>query len=197
MHLLTVLSWLLSATLAQPATPKALPVPPSEGTYSPHSPEALRDLCRGRDLCWQTLRVANEGTILLEVKFMHESRFVAESDDVCDQREYWHIDAQGTRRLLTRDCEEQWGPDSQAPVSLSFDAHDRLQLSYLEWQTADRCEKTIASVDWKTARIVSLRRWIGQAKDSHSRCVNLRSFKEVLEIGQGTLASPMISFHKD
>lgn len=193
MRLLSLLALVATTGTTTPMTPIRAP----HSNPQPQSQEALSDLCRGNELCWQVVRNVYRGIMLLEVKFIHEQRFVGETDDFCDRREYWQIDAGGSRRLLTADCEEQWGPDSQGPVAFVFDSADRLRLSYLEWQTDDRCEKVIASLDWDTGKIVAVRRWIGRATDSHSRCVNLKVSKSLIQSGAGKLGSPVISFHKD
>ena len=190
------LAFLALAAAAGATTPLAPPVAPHDKPL-PQSKEALHDLCRGKELCWQLVRTVSDGLMLLEVKFVHEERFLGENDDFCDRREYWQIDAHGSRKLLSTDCEEQWGPDSQGPVTFFFESDGRLRLSYLEWQTDDRCEKITASLDWHTAKIVSTRRWVGQAKDSHTRCVNLKTSKDPVQIGAGIPGNPVISFHKD
>ena len=197
MCFLTLLALVAAAGATTPLGPPAFPPPVPQGKPPPHSKEALRDLCRNQELCWQLVRTVSDGIMLLEVKFIHQERFLGEGDDFCDKREFWQIDAHGGRKLLATDCEEQWGPDSQGPVTFLFESAHHLRLSYLEWQTDDRCEKIIASLDWRTAKIVSARRWVGQAKDTHTRCVNLKVSKEPVQIGPGVPGNPVISFHRD
>ena len=84
-----------------------------------------------------------DGAVLLRVTFVRPQRYVDESDDYCDAREYWYIRGQ-ERILVTRDCAEQWGADSQGPVDVSFDGR-AMTLEYLEWQSSDGCERTVAS----------------------------------------------------
>jgi hypothetical protein len=124
---------------------------------------------------------------------MHEQRLLVPDDDHCDRREFWHIHGP-LRTLLTVDCTEQWGADSQGPVQFAFSG-ENLQIAYLEWQSSDSCEKSIVILDWETAKILSARRWSGDSRIQRLECVRLKPLKAAPSIGKGTIDSPLLMFH--
>jgi len=152
------------------------------------------DLCRGSDTCRQTVLIRRDGAILLRVSFLHPARFVDADQDYCDTREYWHIKGDD-RILLARDCAEQSGADSQGPVQSTFNGK-QLELEYIEWQASDGCERTIVSVDWRTGKVVSSKRWTGESRANRTVCARQRAMKARVNIGAGTSSDPLITFHR-
>lgn len=155
--------------------------------------EALySDLCRGSDLCRQVVLIRRDGVTLLRVSFIHSARFVADDEDFCDAREYWYINGQ-SRVLLTRDCAEQWGADSRGPVQPMFDGK-QLQLAYVQWQASDGCERAIATVEWRTGKVLSTKRWTGRSRAQRTECAQQKAMKVGVHQGAGSAADPLLDF---
>jgi hypothetical protein len=183
---------LLLAALADPSPRSAATVSAEQRTAD--DPDALRALCHNVDLCWLiVLTPPTGGAFLVEAKFPNPKRFVRPEDAYCDRREYWHVVGH-THTLLAVDCEEQWGPDAQGPVHVAVQGK-RIKLSYLEWQYDRDCESAAATIDFDTARVVSVQRWAGVASSDASECHRVRPLK-ALAPGDGK-SSPLVRFRTD
>lgn len=66
----------------------AEPVGPAQASVKDGG-SSVADLCRGSELCRQVVMQRTDGAVLLRVTFVHPQRYVDESDDYCDAREYW------------------------------------------------------------------------------------------------------------
>lgn len=160
----------------------------------PDSPEALRDLCHGKDSC--SLAVVpppRDSAFLVRATSPDANHFIHPEDGDCDRREYWHV-AGPVHTLLAVDCAEQWGPDSQGPVHVSIEG-SKIKLTYVEWEYDRECEKAVAVLDFRTAKLVSFKRWAGVASDEQTDCRRLKPLKAPPP-GDGK-AVPLVPFHSD
>lgn len=155
---------------------------------------ALRDLCGGYEPCRQVVLMRHQGVALVRVLFLHPAVFVEEDEDYCDRREYWHI-RENQRTLLARDCAEQSGADSQGPIAPLFE-RGRLELTYLEWLSSDGCDKSVATIDWQTGKVVAIKRWTG-VSIQRRECRRLKPVKRALKLGTGTHGDPVVTFHRE
>jgi hypothetical protein len=160
----------------------------------PDSEGALRDLCRGKDLCWLLVMTPPRGgAFIVQARFPPAERFIRPEDAYCDRREYWHV-VGSTHTLLASDCAEQWGPDSQGPVDLSVEGLG-IKLTYVEWEYDNQCEKTVALLDFGTAKLISSKRWAGVASRDRKDCRRQRPLKS-LPHGDGR-TTPLVIFNSD
>jgi hypothetical protein len=74
----------------------------------------IADFCRGSQACRQVVMFRSGGAMLLRVTFFDPNLFVDEGDGHCGSREYGYISGQD-RKLVTRDCAEQWGRGQPGP----------------------------------------------------------------------------------
>ena len=193
-HPLIAVAFLLPATGAVGGT-GVRTASPSTNHPDGNALEGLRYLCHGSDLCWEVvLTPPVAGPSVVRVKFPDARRVVLPGDPYCERREYWHVSGV-VRTLLTVDCAEQWGPDSQAPVLLAL-GRDKLTVSYVEFLYDNECEKAVARLELSNAKVISFKRWSGQATADGRDCGHLRSQKDGL-LGKGTLDSPLLQFHSD
>lgn len=184
--------WLFMAVLLagkDASAPGQLPAPkqiPSD------SEGALRNLCHGKELCWLIIVTPpRAGAFIVQARFPPETRFIRLEDAYCDRREYWHV-VGSSHTLLAIDCAEQWGPDSQGPVEMST-VGGRIKLTYVEWEYDHDCEKTVALLDFQTAKVISLNRGAGVASPDQKDCRRLRPLKSP-PLGDGK-TTPLVLFN--
>jgi len=170
---------LWAATLVANGSSDAVPVVAAVAATTqkrPDSVEALGDLCHGKDLCWLVVMTPPQhGAFLVQAKFPDANRFILPGDPYCERREYWHV-AGSVHTLIAADCSEQWGPDSQGPVHLALEG-GKIKLTYLEWGYDLECEKTVALLDFATAKVISMKRSNGTATDDRADCRHLKPLK--------------------
>lgn len=182
-------AWILHGPVVAAVSP---PAGPAESA-APQPKGPFMELCRGSAACRQVAMLRSGGALVLRVTFFDPQLFVDEGDDHCDAREYWYVTARD-RRLVVRDCAEQWGADTQGPVDLSFDG-EMATLEYIEWESSDGCQRTVATFDPKAGQITAVRQWTGQSKDRRRQCVHQKRIKPAVRLGTGAANDPLITFH--
>ena len=98
---------------------------------------------------------------VVDLRIGHAPEIPGQDPDQCDRREYWLIGT-GQPKLITLDCEEQWGADAQGPVDTTIDG-ERMKIGYLEHQSSDGCEKDEVVVNLSTFAVEKHERWRGDA----------------------------------
>jgi hypothetical protein len=96
--------------------------------------------------------------------------------------------------LLAADCEAQWGADSTGPAELTLQG-TKLSVSYVEFQSDDRCETLYAVIDLETASIEHQERKTGSV--ATNRCKVERLLNEMPPPGDGSRARPLLVLHAD
>lgn len=189
---------LLGVACAQPRTPgpserqSAVPAPPSPVTIAEKNSPAPGP-CADRPRC--TIRAtetldASSGVALLRAEIAPPANPTTDEEQ-CRRREYW-LQRPSGNLLLAADCEAQWGADSTGPAEVTLEG-TKLSVSYVEYQSGDRCETLHAVIDLQTARIERQDRKTGSV--ASNRCKAERALNEVPPAGDGSSARPLLVLH--
>ena len=153
-------------------------------------------LCHDRPRCEVKRRRAvrapgNTPLEVVDLRIGHAPDTAGQDPDRCDRREYWLIGT-GQPKLITLDCEEQWGADSQGPVDTTIDGV-RMRIGYLEHQSSDGCEKDEIVVDLSNFAVEKHERWQGDAVQD--RCTLTKPLPPREPPGDGSPAQPLVKLN--
>lgn len=188
---------LLGSACAQPRSPglserQSVPAPPSSVTIAEKNSPAPSP-CADRPRC--TIRTAqtldaSSGAALLRAEIAPPPNPTTDEDQ-CRRREYW-LQRPSGNLLLAADCEAQWGADSTGPAEVTLEG-TKLSVSYVEYQSDDRCETLHAVIDLQTANIERQERKTGSV--TSNRCKSERALKEMPPPGDGSSTRPLLVLH--
>ena len=176
------------------SAPAATMPPSTSAEPSAATPAAAApDLCHDRPGCSVARQpVAGAPGVALVVVRLAYAPDASTDADRCDRREYWLSRPTGDI-LVAVDCERQWGADNAGPATITVRGK-RLEISYVEMQSGDRCESYSATIEAVGPRLVeSQSRVVGSiVKDV---CHPGQAAAPVDPVGDG-LRSPLLTLHR-
>lgn len=145
--------------------------------------------CAGKSGCVQKELASHRYGRLMRLELSASSE--QDSMEHCQRREYWW---HGKNRdaLIALDCADQWGADSQGPVTIELKG-DVLVGTYLEFQASDLCERFEFEIGLPEVKAASSQRWSGESADG--TCSGWKKLRTAEKLGDGSDGQPLVQTH--